>query len=78
MDAGRAFREGGKPEDAAKAYRTVLQKYPKTPSVTEAQVRLAELTDGQDVGQEGPFSGKLCAQRKAGKGLGLEGGAPFL
>ena len=47
VDAGRAFREGGKPEDAAKAYRTVLEKYPKSPSVTEAQVRLAELTDGK-------------------------------
>ncbi len=47
VDAGRAFREGGKLEDAAKAYRTVLQKYPKTPSVTEAEVRLAEVTDGK-------------------------------
>jgi predicted negative regulator of RcsB-dependent stress response len=47
VDAGRAFREGGKPEDAAKAYRTALQKYPKAPSVTEAEVRLAELTDGK-------------------------------
>jgi outer membrane protein assembly factor BamD (BamD/ComL family) len=47
VDAGRAFREGGRLEDAAKAYRTVLQKYPKAPSVTEAEVRLAELTDGK-------------------------------
>ncbi|MEO8089219.1 MAG: tetratricopeptide repeat protein [Gemmatimonadales bacterium] len=47
VDAGRAFREGGKPEDAAKAYRTVLQKYPKAPSVTEAEVRLAEVTGGR-------------------------------
>ena len=47
VDAGRAFREGGKPEDAAKAYRTAIQKYPKAPSVTEAEVRLAELTDGK-------------------------------
>ena len=47
VDAGRAFRAGGRPEDAAKAYRTVLQKYPKAPSVTEAEVRLAELTDGK-------------------------------
>jgi outer membrane protein assembly factor BamD (BamD/ComL family) len=47
VDAGRAFREGGRSEDAAKAYRTVLQKYPRTPSVTEAEVRLAELTDGK-------------------------------
>ncbi len=47
VDAGRAFREGGKAEDAARAYRTVLQKYPKSPSVTEAEVRLAEVTDGK-------------------------------
>jgi outer membrane protein assembly factor BamD (BamD/ComL family) len=47
VDAGRAFREGTKTEEAARAYRTVLQKYPKSPSVTEAEVRLAELTDGK-------------------------------
>jgi outer membrane protein assembly factor BamD (BamD/ComL family) len=47
VDAGRAFGEGGRPEDAARAYRTVLQKYPKAPSVIEAEVRLAELTKGK-------------------------------
>jgi outer membrane protein assembly factor BamD (BamD/ComL family) len=47
VDAGRAWHEGGKTEEAAKAYRAVLQKYPKAPSVTEAEVRLAELTDGK-------------------------------
>lgn len=47
VDAGRAFTEAGKPEDAAKAYRAVLQKYPKAPSVTEAEVRLAEVTGGK-------------------------------
>ena len=47
VDAARAFRLGGRNEEAAKAYRTVLQKYPKSPSVTEAEVRLAELTDGR-------------------------------
>ena len=47
VDAGRAFRMGGRPEDATKAYRTVLEKFPKAPSVTEAEVRLAELTDGK-------------------------------
>ncbi len=47
VDAGRAFREGGRPEDAAKAYRAVLQKFPKAPSVTEAEVRLSELTGGK-------------------------------
>ncbi len=47
VDAGRSFREAGKVEDAARAYRTVLEKYPSSPSVTEAEVRLAELTDGR-------------------------------
>jgi outer membrane protein assembly factor BamD (BamD/ComL family) len=47
VDAGRAFREGGRPEDATRAYRTVMEKYSKAPSVTEAEVRLAELTDGK-------------------------------
>jgi outer membrane protein assembly factor BamD (BamD/ComL family) len=47
VDAARAYREGGNTEAAARAYRTVVQKYPKSPSVTEAQVRLAELTDGK-------------------------------
>jgi outer membrane protein assembly factor BamD (BamD/ComL family) len=47
IDAGRAYRLGGKLEEAAGAYRTILQKYPKSSSVTEAQVRLAEITDGK-------------------------------
>ena len=47
VDAGRSFREGGKLEEAARAYRSVLEKYPDSPSVTEAEVRLAELTDGK-------------------------------
>jgi outer membrane protein assembly factor BamD (BamD/ComL family) len=47
VDAGRAFREAGRNQDAERAYRTILQKYSKTPSFTEAQVRLAELTDGK-------------------------------
>lgn len=47
IDAGRAFRQGGKMEEAKRAYRTILEKYPATPSFTEAQVRLAELTDGK-------------------------------
>ena len=47
MDAGRAYREGGKTQEAIAAYREVIQKYPKTSSLTEAQVRLAELTDGK-------------------------------
>ncbi len=47
VDAGRAFRMAGKVDDAARAYRTILQKYPKSSSVTEARVRLAEITDGK-------------------------------
>ena len=47
VDAGRAFREGGKVSEATRAYRTVLEKYPSSPSVTEAKVRLAEVTDGK-------------------------------
>jgi outer membrane protein assembly factor BamD (BamD/ComL family) len=47
LDAGRAYRAGGKSEEAAKAYRAILQKYPDSPSFTEAQVRLAELTEGK-------------------------------
>jgi outer membrane protein assembly factor BamD (BamD/ComL family) len=47
VDAGRAYREGGRIEDAARSYRTVLQKYSDSPSFTEAQIRLAEVTDGR-------------------------------
>src|SRR3954466_13722610 len=47
VDAGRAYREAGKAQDAERAYRTVLEKYPTSPRFTEAQVRLAELTDGK-------------------------------
>jgi outer membrane protein assembly factor BamD (BamD/ComL family) len=47
VDAGRAYREGAKTADAVRAYRTVVEKFAGTPSLTEAQVRLAELTDGK-------------------------------
>jgi outer membrane protein assembly factor BamD (BamD/ComL family) len=47
VDAGRAYRGAGKNADAERAYRTILQKYADSPSFTEAQVRLAELTDGK-------------------------------
>jgi outer membrane protein assembly factor BamD (BamD/ComL family) len=47
VDAGRAYRQAGRTADAAKTYRTILEKYPDTPSFTEAQVRLAELTAGK-------------------------------
>ncbi|MEZ0336412.1 MAG: tol-pal system YbgF family protein [Gemmatimonadales bacterium] len=47
IDAGRAYRTAGKNAEAIAAYRAVLEKYPKSSSFTEAQVRLAEMTDGK-------------------------------
>jgi tetratricopeptide (TPR) repeat protein len=47
IDAGRAYREAGRSAEATRAYRTVLEKYSDSPSFTEAQVRLAELTAGK-------------------------------
>jgi outer membrane protein assembly factor BamD (BamD/ComL family) len=47
LDAGRAYRQAGRTQDAVRAYRTILEKYPDSPSFTEAQVRLAELTSGR-------------------------------
>jgi two-component system CheB/CheR fusion protein len=47
IDAGRSYSAAGKTTEAAGAYREVVQKYPKSTSFTEAQVRLAELTDGK-------------------------------
>jgi TolA-binding protein len=46
LQAGRAYKNGGKPDDAIKAYRKVIDGYPKTPALNEAQVRLAEMTKG--------------------------------
>jgi outer membrane protein assembly factor BamD (BamD/ComL family) len=47
IDAGRAYRAAGKTAEAQAVYRDVIQKHPKSSSFTEAQVRLAELTDGK-------------------------------
>jgi predicted negative regulator of RcsB-dependent stress response len=47
VDAGRAYAEAGRRDDAAKTYRIVVQKFADSPSFTEAQVRLAELTAGK-------------------------------
>ena len=47
IDAGRAYRLAGKTQDAIRAYRTVVEKYPDAPSANEAQVRLGELTAAQ-------------------------------
>jgi tetratricopeptide (TPR) repeat protein len=44
VDAGRAYRLAGKRDDAIRVYRSVVEKYAGSPSLPEAQVRLAELT----------------------------------
>ena len=46
LQAGRAYRDGGKPDLAIKAYQKVVDSFPKTPALNEAQVRLAEMTVG--------------------------------
>jgi TolA-binding protein len=48
LDAGRAARLAGQPDSAVAIYQTIIDKYSRTPSVTEAQVRLAELTAKAD------------------------------
>jgi TolA-binding protein len=47
IDAGRAFKAAGKDAEARGAYRAVIDSFPESASVTEAKVRLAELTDGK-------------------------------
>jgi len=47
IDAGRAYRSAGKTTEAEAVYREVIQKHSASSSFTEAQVRLAELTDGK-------------------------------
>jgi predicted negative regulator of RcsB-dependent stress response len=47
IDAGRAYRAAGQDQKAVAVYRTVIEKFPESSSFTEAQVRLAELTDGK-------------------------------
>lgn len=47
IDAGRAFQAAGKPAEAQRAYRAIIDSFPEASSVTEAKVRLAELTDGK-------------------------------
>lgn len=46
LDVARADREAGKVAEAEAAYREVIAKYPTATSVTEAKLRLAELTAG--------------------------------
>jgi tetratricopeptide (TPR) repeat protein len=44
LQEGRAYVSAGKPDLAIAAYQKVIKDYPKTISLTEAKVRLAELT----------------------------------
>ena len=47
IDAGRAYKAAGKRAEAVAAYRAVIDSFPKSTSVLEAKVRLAEMTDGK-------------------------------
>ncbi|MEP6573226.1 MAG: tetratricopeptide repeat protein [Gemmatimonadota bacterium] len=47
LDAGRAYASAGKVPQAADAFRAIIKDFEKTPAFTEAQVRLAELTQGR-------------------------------
>ena len=44
LDAGRAAQLAKKPDEAKSIYNEIITKYAKTGALTEAQVRLAELT----------------------------------
>lgn len=46
-DAGRAYAAAGKKDEAIAAYRKIIQDFPESNSKVEAQVRLAELTQGK-------------------------------
>ena len=47
VEAGRAYRAAGDSAAALAAYREVLSRFPNAAAVTEATVRLAEMTDGK-------------------------------
>ena len=47
LSAARAYTNAGKLDEAVKALQTIVDKYPKTTALTEARVRLAELTQGR-------------------------------
>ncbi|HET9294991.1 MAG TPA: tetratricopeptide repeat protein [Gemmatimonadales bacterium] len=47
LSAARAYRAAGKPADATRVLLVIREQYPDTPSRTEADVRLAELTEGR-------------------------------
>jgi TolA-binding protein len=46
LSAGAAFRAAGLIEEAEAAFRTIIDDLSDTPSLTEAKVRLSELTQG--------------------------------
>jgi tetratricopeptide (TPR) repeat protein len=50
LQAGRALLAAGKRAEAEAAYRRVVTEFEETASLTEAQVRLSELTAGRSVG----------------------------
>jgi len=47
LSAIRAYTNAGDTAAAVAAAQTIIDKYPKTPALTEAKVRLAELTQGK-------------------------------
>ena len=47
LQEGRALAAAGKPELAVAVYQRIVKDFPETISVTEAEVRLAELTAGR-------------------------------
>ena len=47
LSTARAYSNAGKVDEAVKALQTIIDKYPKTTALTEARVRLAELTQGK-------------------------------
>jgi outer membrane protein assembly factor BamD (BamD/ComL family) len=48
LQQGRALTNAGKTQDAIAAYRKIVKDFPETNAVTEAKVRLAELTKGAE------------------------------
>lgn len=47
LSAARAYRNAGQTADAVKALQEIVDKYRETTAVTEAKVRLSELTQGK-------------------------------
>lgn len=47
IQAARAYANGGKQPEAVASLKTIVDQYGETPALTEAQVRLSELTAGE-------------------------------